>query len=128
MIQGKEQNISPIKNRILYYIECLNISKREFYSKTGISRGTLESDTGITEETMAKFIAVYPEVSLNWLILGEGEVVRQVSAPMRDEELVEMSKKILNAKDEIIDLQKKHIESLTDRIRLITKYELNKCR
>lgn len=124
MIQGKEQNISPIKYRILYYIECLNISKREFYHKTGISRGTLESNTGITEETMAKFIATYPEVSLDWLILGEGEVVRQVNTPMRDEELVEMSKKLLNAKDEIIDLQKDHIHSLMDRIRLITKYEI----
>ena len=71
-MQEKRRNISPVKDRILYYIENLSISKREFYSKTGISRGTLESPTGITEDTLAKFIATYPEVSLEWLIRGEG--------------------------------------------------------
>ena len=75
-MQEKRRNISPVKDRILYYIENLSISKREFYSKTGISRGTLESPTGITEDTLAKFIATYPEVSLEWLIRGEGEIVR----------------------------------------------------
>lgn len=48
---------------------------RVFYSKTGISRGTLESSSGITEETLAKFIAIYPDVSITWLILGEGDML-----------------------------------------------------
>ena len=72
-MQEKEQNISPIKERILYLIDTWSISKRDFYSKTGISRGTLESKTGITEDTLAKFITTYPEISLDWLILGRGE-------------------------------------------------------
>lgn len=66
------QNISPIKKRILQYIDTLGISKRDFYVKTGISRGTLESNTGITEETVAKFIAVFPEISPGWLLTGIG--------------------------------------------------------
>jgi hypothetical protein len=48
---------------------------REFYSKTGISRGTLESNTGITETTVAKFIASYPEVSPTWLLTGKGSML-----------------------------------------------------
>lgn len=76
-MQEKLQNISPLKQRILQYIECLGISKRQFYEITGISRGTLESATGITESILAKFIAYYPEVSLEWLINGKGEMKNQ---------------------------------------------------
>lgn len=71
-MQEKIQNISPIKQRILYFVDYLNISKREFYQKTGISRGTLESNTGITEETVAKLIATYPKINITWLFSGNG--------------------------------------------------------
>ena len=126
-MQEKRRNISPVKDRILYYIENLSISKREFYSKTGISRGTLESPTGITEDTLAKFIAIYPEVSLEWLIRGEGEIVRPngpEEAPadlleplwLRSRDLLEMARRVIEAKDEIIELQKNRIDWLTARL------------
>lgn len=70
-MQEKMQNISPIKKRILQFIDTMNISRREFYTKTGISRGTLESNTGITEETMAKLIAIYPEIDIIYMYTGE---------------------------------------------------------
>ncbi len=72
-MQEKEQKISPIKQRILQYVESLGISKREFYTKIGVSRGTLESKTGITEDVLAKFIATYPNISIEWLLTGDGK-------------------------------------------------------
>jgi len=74
-LQEKIQIFSPVKQRILQFAESLEISKREFYLKTGISRGTLESSTGITEETLAKVIAAYRNVSPTWLITGVGQMV-----------------------------------------------------
>lgn len=56
----------------MYFINTLGISKRDFYLKTGISRGTLESPTGITEETITKIFAIYPDINPSWLIKGEG--------------------------------------------------------
>lgn len=76
-MQEEKQIISPIKQRILSFYETLDISKREFYANTGISRGTLESKTGITEDVMTKFIATYPEVSIYWLITGRGSMIRK---------------------------------------------------
>ena len=75
-MQEKIQKTSPIKERILYFIETLAISKREFYRITGISRGTLESNTGITEEIMARFFANFPKVSEKWLLTGEGNMLK----------------------------------------------------
>lgn len=75
-MQEKEQNISPIKQRILFFASTLGISKRDFYAKIGVSRGTLESKTGITEDVITKFFATYPEVSVEWLMTGEGEMLK----------------------------------------------------
>ena len=76
-MQEKTQNFSPIKQRILQYVDYLGITKREFYRQTGISRGTLESNSGITEEIINKFLAVYKEISLYWLIHGSGEMIHK---------------------------------------------------
>lgn len=94
-MQERIQNNSPIKQRILYFVDTLGISKRDFYTKTGISRGTLESNTGITEETIAKLIAIYPNINSSWLLIGEGEVLKQVNE--------------LNIGDDTIQLPAKHI-------------------
>lgn len=75
-MQEKTQNISSIKQRILYFAGTLGISKREFYTKTGISRGTLESKTGITEDVLAKFFATYPIVSVEWIMTGAGKMLK----------------------------------------------------
>ena len=74
-MQEKLQKISPIKQRILQFVDTLGISKRDFYAATGISRGTLESSTGITEDTIAKVFATYPDLSPMWVVLGKGEML-----------------------------------------------------
>lgn len=74
-MQEKRQNISPVKHRILQFVDTLGISKREFYQKTGISRGTLESSTGITEETITKVFATYQNLSPSWILTGNGEMI-----------------------------------------------------
>lgn len=75
-MQDKKQIISPIKQRILAFAMTLGISKREFYARIGVSRGTLESKTSITEDVMTKFIATYPDVSLVWLLTGNGSMLK----------------------------------------------------
>jgi hypothetical protein len=78
-MQEKMQKISPIKQRILQFIETLNVSKRYIYGKIGVSRGTLEANSGITEDVLAKFIASFPDISLDWLLLGTGDMLRENS-------------------------------------------------
>ena len=53
-MQEKEQKKSPIKQRILHFADTLGISKRDFYTQIGVSRGTLESNTGITEDIIMR--------------------------------------------------------------------------
>lgn len=88
-MQEKEQNISPIKQRILLFAASLGISKRDFYTKIGVSRGTLESKTGITEDVITKFFATYPEVNIEWLMTGRGEMLSDESvAPVKQQPVI----------------------------------------
>ncbi|AMO19216.1 S24 family peptidase [Flavobacterium columnare] len=70
------QNISPIKDRILQYIDYKGISKYKFYQETGITRGVLDKESGISEDNIAKFIAYSSEINLEWLLLGKGEMIK----------------------------------------------------
>lgn len=120
-MQEKEQNISPIKQRILQFIDDLGISKRDFYEKTGISRGTLESKTGITEETLAKFFATYADADILFILTGEKQEKKQTLEEMRclvnncdfmamidrkDQRIIEMSKEIGRLENELLQYKK----------------------
>ena len=70
-MQQNEQNNSTVKQRILQFVNDLKISQREFYLKSGVSRGTLTNKTGISEETMAKIFAAFPTLDRNWVIYGK---------------------------------------------------------
>lgn len=68
--------MSLFKRNILQFIDFKGIKKSEFYRNTGITRSVLDKNTGLTEDNLAKFIATYPEVELEWLLTGEGEMLK----------------------------------------------------
>lgn len=71
---------TSIKKRILQYLTVKGITKYEFYKTTGITRGILDQDNGITESNILKFIHSYPEVSIVWLIVGLGDMLEEESS------------------------------------------------
>jgi hypothetical protein len=75
--QDNSYKKSHIKANILQYIELLGISKYNFYKKTGITRGILDQDTGISEENIAKFLAYFNNINIEWLILGKGSMFKE---------------------------------------------------
>ncbi len=74
-MQENRQDLSLIKQNILLYLDFKGISKYEFYKKSGISRGTLDNSSGITEDGIAKFIAYAEDVNPSWLITGKGSML-----------------------------------------------------
>ncbi len=104
-MQEKAQKISPIKQRILQYADSLGVSKRTFYSTINVSRGTLESPTGITEDVLAKFIAAYPTVSLQWLILGKGEIEESKKEDDARQAIYELTIENTRLKNRIAELE-----------------------
>lgn len=69
------QKISSIKQNILQYLDFIGVSKYNFYKETGVSRGTLDNSSGLTEENIAKFIAYAPNINIRWLLTSEGSML-----------------------------------------------------
>ena len=65
-------------HRLGTFIESLGISKKEFTRRTGLDYAHLHKiTTGSNDpgfETCSKISEAYPELSLTWLITGEGEM------------------------------------------------------
>lgn len=79
-MQEKQREKSPIKERILQYINLKGITKYALYRDSGITRGILDQDTGISEDNLQKFLHFAQDISLTWLITGEGEILNTRSA------------------------------------------------
>ena len=88
MKKQNTKNIATTKERILQYIDFKGIGRTEFYKKTGLKRGILDSDklkTAISDKFLANIIATYPEINPEWLLTGKGEMLRGGSVPDRPE-------------------------------------------
>ena len=74
-MQENKQYFSPIKKRILQYLDYKGISKYKFYQDSGMTRGVLDKESGISEDNTAKFIAFAPEINPTWLLTGSGNML-----------------------------------------------------
>lgn len=64
-------------NRIFTFIESLQLTPTEFADTIGVSRASISSiKTGRTQPTLSlveKIKQRFPEIDINWLILGKGD-------------------------------------------------------
>lgn len=90
------QEKSLIKKNILKYLDYKGITKYNFYQKTGITRGILDQNNGMSEENTTKFLVCFPEVSPDWLILDIGPMLRDGCIQVKNEEKTEVPIKIID--------------------------------
>lgn len=75
-MQEKQQEKSPIKQNILLYLAEKGVTPYEFYRASGVTRGVLQQNNGISEDNIARFLAYAPDVNIEWLITGKGEMLK----------------------------------------------------
>jgi len=72
---------SPIKERILTYLEYRGISENQFYKDSTISRRVLKQESGLSEDNLIKFLEydfdtnLTQRIRLDWLLRGEGDMM-----------------------------------------------------
>lgn len=71
------QHLSPIKQRIIEYLEFKGVSMYQFNKDSGVTRGVIEKNNGISEDNITKFLAYAPDVDVKWLVLGQGEMIKK---------------------------------------------------
>lgn len=75
-------NFSTQKERIVQYLDNKGISKNKFYIETGISNGVLDKKSGLTVETVEKFYSKYGDINLEWLLTGNGPMLKSTVEPV----------------------------------------------
>ncbi|NDW10923.1 S24 family peptidase [Dysgonomonas sp. 520] len=95
-MQENKREKSSIKQRVLQFIDKKRITKYQFYKETGITRGVLDQDSGMSEENTARFIAYYPEVNIEWLVTGNGDMLKSAEKSVSKS----VSKSVPNDKNE----------------------------
>jgi hypothetical protein len=108
--------IATTKERILQVLEIKDVSRPLFLEKTGIKRGFLDSDKlnqAVSDINIAKFIAIFPDINIKWLITGNGDMfISQTEPHTHNCQLCSEKDKRINELKETIDLLKEHIDTL----------------
>lgn len=71
---------SPIKTRVLQYLDYKGILKENFYQVSLISASNFKGNGAKSElggDKIVKILSIYPEIDANWLLLGKGEMLRK---------------------------------------------------
>lgn len=92
--------MASTKDRVLKFIELKGLSKNQYCLVAGLSNGFLDKVENIGSDKIESIISKYPELSLEWLITGKGEM-------LRTEQALDTSIYIQNAKTAIIPVTAK---------------------
>lgn len=69
------------KDRLLIFLDHLNMGQNAFEKKVGIGNGYISHNKGsLGSDVVAKIYAAYPDLNLVWLLTGEGEMIKSTPA------------------------------------------------
>lgn len=70
--------MSAVKNRLEQFIKAMNLSTRSFERSINASVGFVRNiRQSISPDKQSDILKVYPNLNMTWLLLGEGEMLRQ---------------------------------------------------
>lgn len=76
------ENLAKIKQRVIYFVESQKIKKEDFYKKISSNGGNFRGKSLSSElsgDKIAEILAIYPEINPEWLVLGKGNMLKDMS-------------------------------------------------
>ena len=71
---------TTFKDRLLIFLDYLEIGQTKFEVKAGLVRGSISKiKDGMSAPNIAKIANCYPQLNLDWLITGQGEMLKPTS-------------------------------------------------
>ena len=101
-----------VKDRLIRYLDAKGISKAEFGRRIGVSGAYITSMRKSIQPDKLKLIAEeFPDLNRDWLLYGEGEMLRKEEAPCASagllEKLLQQAEEIGRLKQQIAELQRR---------------------
>ncbi len=79
---------SPIKQRIIEYLDYKGYKKDDFFQKTDIARSNFSGNGAKSEiggDKLVKILTSYPDINPDWLLTGKGKMLRADSSELERE-------------------------------------------
>ncbi|MDE7427553.1 MAG: hypothetical protein K2M79_07120 [Muribaculaceae bacterium] len=117
--------MDTLQDRLKAFIASMDMSVLAFENECGMSQGTVNKMTDKSRpRTLEKIRTHFPQLSMKWLIDGEGEMLISLpSKPLINIKDVEDSFNDSNVLDKFLDIireKDRQIEELNQRIRQLT--------
>lgn len=111
-----------LSNRIREFVEHTKMSVRKFASECGLKQPTLDKHIrGTAEPNVVTLIGIanrFPELSLDWLLLGKGDMIKGNDNQATEDRHMERLMKLVDTittLQETINAQRETINLLTER-------------
>lgn len=100
----KDKIFSPIKERLLQFIDNKGIKKDFFFKKIGLSASNFKGSGAKSElggEKIVKILSEYTELNADWLLTGRGEMLKS-----NNYELTDIGNMLINKNEASINTSK----------------------
>lgn len=91
-----------VRERIIQYLLLKGISRYRFYKDTGLSNGFLDKAGAVNSDNCEKICYCYPEINPEWLLLGNGEMIRLLDETVTENIYVASNRSTNNASIEFM--------------------------
>lgn len=74
-----DNNLTNVKERILYFANYKGVSYEKFINEIGMSYASfkgLAKERPINSDALVNILSIYPEINSEWLLIGKGEMIK----------------------------------------------------
>ena len=109
--------MNSIPNRIELIIKYYNMSYNSFAKSLGLANGTgiktmIDNNRNPQNQTLNKIVNTYPEIDMNWLRTGTGQMISNLPESMSgNDDLTVTAKQVINQ----LDINNLHYTAILDK-------------
>lgn len=105
------------KKRLLEFLQYLGIGQTKFEEKTGLGRASVSKiKDGMSAPNLAKILKAYPELNIEWLLTGEGNMIKDDNPQMQYSGTNNNQSESLYGSQAVIKLLKEQLSDKQDEI------------
>lgn len=106
-----------IKSRIFQVIDYKRVSILAFEKALGFSNSYIRNTKNISAENCAKILSLYPDISAEWLMRGQGEMLKtEQTISNNTHSFNSNADEIIRELTSVIKKQDERIKQLTDKL------------
>lgn len=120
--------MTTIKEKIMYFVDKQTIKKEEFYGKVDISGANFRGKNLYSElstEKTVRILLAYPMLSVDWLLFGKGEMIKQPKE-LKVEETKEVYCENIDYKEKYLLVLERYFQLSEELISIKSQQEKNK--